>query len=495
MTIATAAGRTLQCLLEDEIEPFLQQLRAARYADESVHRKRAIAREFAEWAQQHLIVADDLNRNSAAEFVARLPQRAKTRVALERATVHSFLKHLYTRGRLHLPSPEETGSGCDRYLGRYENYLRKDRGLADNSVHVYLPFIRDFLSSQAIQAGCLSQDAFDTLSIRNFLLAQTKGRSEEYTRLLATSLRSFFRFLFFTGETARDLSSSVPMVRKYRRSKPPSFLSPEQTERVLAATDRTTSTGRRDYAALLLLARLGLRGGEVVLLELDDIRWRSGEILIRGKGRMLDHLPLVCDVGEALAAYIGDDRGVSACRRVFLRTWAPRVGLTGPAAVGHIVRKALARAGIRRSGRGAAHLFRHGLATKMIRHGASNRRDRRSAPTSLPEHHCDLHSSILRGPAYGCSTVAGHGRCSMNGLRDALPQYVALRRSAPASWRAPGASYRALWLGHESTETTQIYLHADMQLKEKALAHAAPSGAVPDRFRPTDSLLAFLEGL
>jgi len=371
MTIATAAGRTLQCLLDDEIEPFLQQLRAARYADESVHRKRAIAREFVQWAQQHLIVADDLNRNSAAEFVARLPQRARTRVALERATVHSFLKHLYTRGRLHIPSPEETGSGCDRYLGRYENYLRKDRGLADNSVHVYLPFIRDFLSSQAIQAGCLSQDAFDTLSIRNFLLAQTKGRSEEYTRLLATSLRSFFRFLFFTGGTARDLSSSVPMVRKYRMSKPPSFLSPEQTERVLAATDKTTSTGRRDYAVLLLLARLGLRAGEVVLLGLDDIRWRSGEILIRGKGRMLDHLPLVCDVGEALAAYIGDDRGVSASRRVFLRTWAPRVGLTGPAAVGHIVRKALARAGIRRSGRGAAHLFRHGLATKMIRHGAS----------------------------------------------------------------------------------------------------------------------------
>jgi len=162
MTTATAVGRRLQCLLDDEIEPFLQQLRAARYADESVHRKRAIAREFAQWAQQHLIVADDLSRNSAAEFVARLPQRAKTRVALERATVHSFLKRLYTRGCLHLPSAEETGSGCDRYLGRYEKYLRKDRGLSDNSVHVYLPFIRDFLSSQAIQAGCLSEDAFDT---------------------------------------------------------------------------------------------------------------------------------------------------------------------------------------------------------------------------------------------------------------------------------------------------------------------------------------------
>jgi len=371
MTAAPSRDETLRSLLDGEIEPFIEHLRALRYADETVQRKRAIAKEFAQWAQQHLIVADNLTSASTAEFVARLPQRAKTRVALERATVRLFLKHLYRQGHLQCPAPQETDSGGDSYLRRYEDYLRNDRGLADNSLHVYLPFIRDFLSAQTFQAGCLSRDALEALNIRNFLLARTKGRSDEYTRLLATSLRSFFRFLFFAGEAERDLSSSVPMVRKYRMSAPPSFLSPEQTERVLAATDRTTSTGRRDYAVLLLLARLGLRAGEVVSLALDDIRWRSGEIVIRGKGRMLDQLPLICDVGEALAAYVRDDRGASSSRRVFLRTWAPRVGLTGPAAVGHIVRKALTRAGIRRSRRGAAHLFRHGLATKMIRRGAS----------------------------------------------------------------------------------------------------------------------------
>src|SRR5579863_4499271 len=355
MTTATSEDGTLQRLLADEIEPFLQHLRAARYADETLQRKRTITKEFAQWAQQHLIVADNIDSNSAAQFVARLPQRPKTRAALERATVRLFLEHLYSRGHLKHPLPKENESDSVSHLRRYEHYLRKDRGLADNSEHVYVPFVRDFLSTQIIKAGCLSQDAFDTLNIRSFLVAQTKGRSDEYTRLVATSLRSFLRFLFFTGATARDLSSSVPMVRKYRLSAPPSFLSPEQTERVLAATDRSTSTGRRDYAVLLLLARLGLRAGEVVLLELGDIRWRSGEIVIRGKGRMLDHLPLVCDVGEALASYVRDDRGVSSSKQVFLRTWAPRIGLTGPAAVGHIVRKALARAGVRRAGRGAAH--------------------------------------------------------------------------------------------------------------------------------------------
>lgn len=371
MTTAPPEDEALQRLLNDEIEPFLEHLRALRYADETVQRKRTIAREFAQWAPQHLIVADSLNRTRAAEFVARLPQRAKTRLALERATVRLFLKHLHARGRLQCPDVKETDSDRNSYLRRYEDYLRKDRGLAENSVHVYVPFIRDFLSTQTVHGGCLSRDAIETSNVRNFLLARAKGRSDEYTRLLATSLRSFLRFLFFIGETARDISSSVPMVRKYRMSAPPAFLSPEQIERVLAATDRATPTGRRDYAVLLLLARLGLRAGEVVSLELDDVRWRSGEVVIRGKGRILDHLPLVCDVGEALAAYVRDDRGVSSSRRVFLRTWAPRVGLTGPAAVGHIVRKALVRAGIRRSSRGAAHLFRHGLATKMIRRGAS----------------------------------------------------------------------------------------------------------------------------
>ena len=139
-------------------------------------------------------------------------------------------------------------------------------------------------------------------------------------------------------------------------------------ERAVSATDRSTSGGRRDRAILLLLARLGLRAGEVVTIELGDIHWRTGEIVVRGKGRVHTGLPLIEEVGEALAVYLRDDRGDCDSRRLFLRKLPPRVGLAGPAAVRHVVRAALVRAGIRRSGRGAAHLFRHSLA---IRHGAS----------------------------------------------------------------------------------------------------------------------------
>lgn len=251
------------------------------------------------------------------------------------------------------------------------HYLRKDRGLAENSILVYKPFVRDLLADQVAKTGSVSVQTFDATAIRSFVLEGIRGRSGEYTRLLATALRSFFRFLFFCGDLPTDLSASVPTVRKRRRTAAPTFLSPDEIDRTIAATDRSTLTGRRDHAVLLLLARLGLRAGEIILLELDDIHWRTGEIVIRGKGRVIEPLPLLADIGEALARYLRDGHRKSESRRVFQRSYPPYVGLTGPAAIGHIVRAALSRAGVRRSGRGAAHLFRHGLATQMIRSGAS----------------------------------------------------------------------------------------------------------------------------
>jgi integrase/recombinase XerD len=257
----------------------------------------------------------------------------------------------------------------DRLLQQYQSYLRNERGLSEHSVHVYVPFVRDFLAFEAKRTVRFSPRVFTALTIRNYLVDKTRDRSNEYRRLLAVSLRSFFRFLFLHGH-AQDLSSSVPIVRTYRQSRPPVFLSPDEVDRTLSAVDRSTALGSRDYAVLILLARLGLRASEVLLLKLDDIHWRAGEILIGGKGGMVEPLPLVSDVGRALAAYVRNGRGVTTTRRVFLRHNVPHIELTGPAAIGHIVRSALARASVRRTGRGAAHLFRHGLATKMIRSGA-----------------------------------------------------------------------------------------------------------------------------
>jgi site-specific recombinase XerD len=253
----------------------------------------------------------------------------------------------------------------------YVDYLRKERGLAENSIRAYLPFIRDFPADHVIRTGGVSSGQLDALAVRDFLLDRIHNRSSKYAQLHAAALRSFFRFLYLRGETAIDLSLSVPTARRWSQAAVHAFLSPEEVERVLSAPDRSTPRGRRDHAILPLLARLGLRVGEVVTPELGDIYWRTGDIVVRGKGRTLDRLPLISDIGEALAFYLCKDRRASASRRVFLRLFAPRIGLAGPAAVGHIVRRALALAGLPSSCRGAAHLFHHSLATSMIRHGAS----------------------------------------------------------------------------------------------------------------------------
>ena len=143
-----------------------------------------------------------------------------------------------------------------------------------------------------------------------------------------------------------------------------------RVHRLLASIDRRTATGRRDYAILLLLARLGLRSSEVAFLELDDIDWNTGTLSARGKSGLRNDLPLPPEVGEAIAAYLGDGRPPSTSRRIFLRAKAPIGGFRGASGVGSIVRHALKRAGINAPTYGA-HQFRHGLATEMLRHGAS----------------------------------------------------------------------------------------------------------------------------
>jgi site-specific recombinase XerD len=189
-------------------------------------------------------------------------------------------------------------------------------------------------------------------------------------KLMVTALRSFLRFLFQHGQIEANLAEAVPAVVDWRLSTIPKYLSVEEIEGLLDACDQSTSTGRRDRAILLLLARLGLRAGEVVALELDDIDWRAGEIVVRGKGLLHDHLPLLPEVGEALAAYLRSDRPLVSTRRVFVRMWAPLRGFAGPSTVSTIVRRALERAGLNPPAKGA-HLFRHSLATGMLRSGAS----------------------------------------------------------------------------------------------------------------------------
>ena len=201
------------------------------------------------------------------------------------------------------------------------------------------------------------------------------GRSPRHGKsrcsIESAALMSFLRFLHAKGEIRNNLTVAIPTVRRWTQAGLSKKLTPQEVARVLAAPDCTSATGRRDYVILLLLAKLGLRSSEVIALELGDIRWRSAEILIRGKGKRLDLLPLSRDVGAAMASYLRRDRGGRPTQRVFLRAHAPRVPLTGPASIGHIVRRAMVQAGVDRPPQIAAHLFRHTLASRMLQQGAN----------------------------------------------------------------------------------------------------------------------------
>ena len=187
-------------------------------------------------------------------------------------------------------------------------------------------------------------------------------------KVLVVGLRSLLRFLFLAGHTRQQLAWAVPSPAGFAGGSLPRALEPGAVAVLLAGCDRGTAVGRRDFAILVLLARLGLRGGEAAALALDDIDWHRGEIMVRGKGGRRDRLPLPGDVGEALVAYLRDGRpAVAGCRTLFLRVRAP-MGALGTRGVADVVRLAGRRAGLPAFG---PHRLRHSAATAMLRNGAS----------------------------------------------------------------------------------------------------------------------------
>jgi integrase/recombinase XerD len=287
-----------------------------------------------------------------------------------RFTLMAFLDHLRDQAVTDRPKPVRDDSPPTLLLQHYETYLREEQGLteetADNYLRFVSPLVRTCLLGSA--TGTVSSD-IGVQQVRDYLLKSTRTLRPTTAQLVATALRSFLRFLFLRGEIAVDLTAAVPSVRRWRKATVHPYLRPEEVEQLLGACDRTTANGRRDHAVLLLLARLGMRAREVAAMEISDLRWRAGEFLVRGKGRVYQRLPLLPDVGAAIALYLRDGRPDSPCRKVFLRNDAPRIEL-GADAVGLIVRRALARAGLHPPRHGS-HLLRFSLATHMIRRGAT----------------------------------------------------------------------------------------------------------------------------
>jgi site-specific recombinase XerD len=204
-----------------------------------------------------------------------------------------------------------------------------------------------------------------------FVRRQARRLHPKRAKLLTTALRSYFQYARYRGEVTVDLAAAVPSVANWSMTSLPRAIEPDQVHQLLTSIDRRTATGRRDYAILLLLARLGLRSGEVALLELDDIDWNVGRLSVHGKNGRSER-PLSAEVGKAIAGYLRRGRPVNASRRVFLRARATLCGFQGASGISSLVRHSIKRARINAPTFGA-HQFRHGLATDMLRRGASLR--------------------------------------------------------------------------------------------------------------------------
>ncbi len=349
---------------------FVEGLVTGGYVETTRQAKRRILDSFARWARGVPLVIASIDEDCIDTYLKHVLRRPHKRGRIERCTLLQFLEHLRHVGAAP-PGAAPEPSRAEVLIGQYVDHLRHARGLSDRSLAIYTPIVRRFLLTTGLGDAQDLDAALDAAVLREHVLEHAQARSSEVTRLMTVALRSFVRFLFLQGHTSIDLSAAVPGVRRWQFAAVPPLLSAAEVEQVLGAVDRATSRGRRSHAILLLLARLGLRPGEVAKLELDDVRWAEGEVIVRGKGGVHDRLPLPEDVGEALALYLREDRGRSSSRQVFLRLRAPRLGLSGPCAVSTVARDAFRRAGLQPSRRAGAHLFCHSLATRMIRNGAS----------------------------------------------------------------------------------------------------------------------------
>lgn len=355
--------------IADYVGMFAVSLSVQGYTRHSIHRQVFLAACFSRWLKQKGVGVRRIGSEHSALYL-----RYRARHVRPARGDSAALRHLigFLRGEGVVPS--EKRSACrptpvERCAQAYEHYLLEVRALVHATIINYVPFIRSFLEDR-FGPGRVTLSHLCADDVVRFVQRQAPRLHLKRAKLMTSALRSFLRYARYLGEVTLDLAAAVPIVANWSMTSIPRAIAPDHVRQLLASIDRRTAVGRRDYAVLLLLARLGLRASEVAFLELDDIDWNTGRLYVHGKGAQRLELPLPTEVGKAIVAYLRRGRPPSSSRRVFLRAKAPIRGFQGACGVGSIVRHSLLRAGINAPTTGA-HQFRHGLATEMLRQGAS----------------------------------------------------------------------------------------------------------------------------
>jgi site-specific recombinase XerD len=351
-------------------DAFSAQMYKQGYALASARLRTRLVSDFSRWLERNGCEARDVSPEGISQYLQYRyrGQHFRPRQG-DSKTLYRLLGLLQQSGIIACPAPTRIKTIQDGILDDYRTYLLEVRALSIETVENYAPFAR-LLLTERFPGNRIDFSRLCIDDITGFVKRHAPRYSRKRALIITAALRSFLRFLHHRGDVHADLAACVPSLPSWSLSDVPKYLHPLQVQRILDHCDRRGPVGRRDYAILLLLARLGLRAGEVASLKLEHINWEAGYITVRGKGGRSDLLPMPPDVGEAIAAYLQNGRPSCSSRFVFVRVDAPRTGFSHSTAIGSLVRRALARAQVDSSPKGA-HLLRHTLATQMLQQGAT----------------------------------------------------------------------------------------------------------------------------
>lgn len=351
--------------LASYVAGFRAELVVLGYAPRVAQDNAYVLAHLSRWLESEGIAAAELTSCQVVRFAGARREGGYRRWV----TVRSMRRQLgYLREIGVIPQEEQQETGCpvERALQAYRLYLHRERRLAERTAGQRVDVARKFLRAQ-VREGELRLDRLEPGAVTGFIVDESRRYATASMKVTTTAVRSLLRYLFVTGVIDRDLAEAVPSVASWRMSSLPAGADSGTVAVLLASCDQATSVGCRDFAVLMLMARLGLRAHEVAALRLDDVDWRAGELVIHGKGGRVDRLPLPADVGAALARYLRQGRRPSARREVFLRSCGPDAPMSRQSAV-MVTRCASRRAGIPAVG---AHQLRHRAASQVLAQGGS----------------------------------------------------------------------------------------------------------------------------
>lgn len=349
-------------------EGFLRSLLKWGYTPESAANQLHLMAHLSRWLACESRDVHALSENDLQRYF-QLRRHGGYTHCVSRKAMLPMLTYLRAVGVTLAASNGVSGRPVDFAIDQYRDYLVHERGLAQLTIHNYINAVRPFLVSELLRDGDkIDWESLNAAKVTAFVVARTPNQSRSLASTTVTALRSFLGYLYAEGLIKQQLTAAVPTVAGWRLAALPKTLQPREVQALLEACDRRTRMGRRDFAVLTILVRLGLRASEVAGLRLDDIDWRAGSILIRGKGNQIEPLPLPQDVGGAVVAYLRRGRPATAVdRSVFVRIRAPHRALSG-IGVSEIVVAAARRACL---GDIRAHLLRHTVASQLLRAGSS----------------------------------------------------------------------------------------------------------------------------